>query len=218
MDNVRASYDTVAETYAVEVGDELAGKPLDRALLAALVELVGDRTLADVGCGPGHVTAHLAGLGANTIGLDLSPAMVATAGTKHPAIPFIQADLRELPAEDASWGGAVCLYTIIHLDADGRRVAFAELARVIRPGGWLLVSFHTHHLEQDVAPGGTIHMGQWWGHEVDVDFHFLDPAEVTAALGKAGFTIQARLDREPVSGTEAPTRRCYVLARRAPIP
>jgi SAM-dependent methyltransferase len=110
--------------------------------------------LADVGCGPGHVTAYLASLGAPVIGLDLSPAMVATARAAHPALRFSEGDLRKLPTGDASWGGAVCLYTIIHLDPDGRREAYAELARTIRPGGWLLVSFHTHHLEQDVAPVG----------------------------------------------------------------
>jgi hypothetical protein len=51
-----------------------------------------------------------------------------------------------------------------------------------------------------------------------VDFHFLDPGEVTGELAAAGFAIEARLDREPVKGAEAPSRRCYVLARRTPIP
>jgi hypothetical protein len=60
-DSVRRSYDAVAEHYVASFGGELAGKPLDRALLACLLEQSGqDAPVADLGCGPGHV-AGLAG-------------------------------------------------------------------------------------------------------------------------------------------------------------
>jgi SAM-dependent methyltransferase len=213
MDAVRASYDAVAQAYAAEIGPELAAKPIDRGLLSALVELVGDGVLADVGCGPGHVTAYLTALGAQAIGVDLSSGMVAAARASHPDLHFTVGDLLALPAVDAAWGGALCSYSIIHLDADERPRAYTELARVIKPGGWLLVSFHTSHLERGVEPGGTVHLEEWWGHGVDLDFHFLDPDDVTAGLDKAGFDLVARTDREPHPGTEAPTRRCYLLAR-----
>jgi SAM-dependent methyltransferase len=214
MDAVRASYDAVAGAYADQIGGELAGKPIDRGLLAALVELVSNGVLADVGCGPGHVTAYLTALGAQAIGVDLSPGMVSAARASHPELHFTVGDLLALPAVDAAWGGVLCAYSIIHLDADERPRAYAELARVIRPDGWLLVSFHTEHLDQGVAPGGTVHLEQWWGHDVDLDFHFLDPTEVISGLDRAGFALAARTDREPHPGTEAPTRRCYLLARR----
>lgn len=55
-----ATYDAVARTYDTELRDELARKPLDRALLDAFVELAGSGTIADVGCGPGQVTRYLA--------------------------------------------------------------------------------------------------------------------------------------------------------------
>ena len=84
MDPVRASYDTIAGRYAQEIGGELAGKPVDRALYALFAELVGAGTVGDVGCGPGHVTAHLAGLGVRTVGVDLSPGMVAVARARYP--------------------------------------------------------------------------------------------------------------------------------------
>jgi hypothetical protein len=60
----RAGYDAVAADYAEWVSDELAAKPLDRALLAAFAELVhaaGARPVGDLGCGSGRVTAHLVG-------------------------------------------------------------------------------------------------------------------------------------------------------------
>ena len=58
---VRAAYDAIARAYHDQLGEELAGKPLDRALLEAFAELAGAGMIADVGCGPGHVTRFLAG-------------------------------------------------------------------------------------------------------------------------------------------------------------
>ncbi len=73
----RASYDAVAAAYAEAMSDELRRKPLDRALLTAFAEQVrepgrDDARVWDVGCGPGHVTAFLAGLGLRAAGVDLS--------------------------------------------------------------------------------------------------------------------------------------------------
>lgn len=211
MDRIAKSYDTVAGRYAAEVGDELAGKPLDRALLGALVPMSGDGPLADIGCGPGHVTAHLAGLGARTVGVDLSPGMLAVARARRPDLAFAAGDLRALPFGDGVLGGALVAYAIIHLDPGARRRAFEELHRVVRPGGPLMVSFHTAHLQH---AGPVVHFGEWWGHEVDLDFHFLDPATVSAELAAAGWTPHARLERAPLPGVEAPTNRCTLLVIR----
>src|SRR5690242_12230268 len=82
-ERVRDSYDRVAERYLEEIGGELAGKPLDRALLRCLIELVADveettgtGAVADLGSGPGHVAAYLAAQGVTAIAIDISPAMV----------------------------------------------------------------------------------------------------------------------------------------------
>ena len=67
--NTRATYDRVAVDYAAHIGGELAGKPLDRALLACFAEQVdGMGTVVDMGCGPGHVAVYLHGLGVPMIG------------------------------------------------------------------------------------------------------------------------------------------------------
>jgi SAM-dependent methyltransferase len=79
----RASFDAVAADYAARFADELAGRPLDRALLAAFAECVPAGPVADVGCGPGHVTAHLASLGLEVCGIDLSPGMVEEGRVRH---------------------------------------------------------------------------------------------------------------------------------------
>jgi hypothetical protein len=76
---------------------------------------------------------------------------------------------------------------------------------VLRPGGPLLVSFHV---------GTEVrHLTEWLGHQVDVDFHFLEPDEVAEALRDAGLVPYARLERHAHPG-EVETRRAYLLARR----
>ncbi|MFG3343751.1 class I SAM-dependent methyltransferase [Streptomyces sp. NPDC048018] len=205
-ERVRRSYDVVAEEYRARIGDELDGKPLDRALLAALAEQAGDGALiADLGCGPGHIAGWLAEHGRNVVGVDLSPAMVAIGRKEYPRAEFREGDLLRLPARDGEFDAAVALYSLIHLAPAELAPALAEIRRVLRPGAPLLVSFHI---------GSEVRrLTEWWGHDVDVDFHFLDPAAVEAALREAGFRIEARLDRAPYAH-EAETRRAYLLARR----
>ena len=139
---VRAAYDAVARAYADQFAGELGHKPLDRALLASLCDLTGEGVLADVGCGPGHVTRFLADLHADVVGVDLSQEMVAVARERNPDLRFLQGSMLDLPVADRAWAGAACQYSMIHLTDAERAAACADLARVIRPGGALLVAFH----------------------------------------------------------------------------
>lgn len=212
----RRSYDAVAERYAREIGDELDGKPLDRALLDAFAELAADGPVADVGCGPGQVTGRLASrhdarLAARPFGVDLSPAMCAVA-RRGTGLPFLAADMSALPIRSGALGGVLCLYAVIHLGPAERAAAYAEFARVLRPGAPVLVAFHTS--DPDLRAGEEAHLDEWWGHSVDLTFRCLDPAAETAALDRAGLALTARLDREPHPGVEHPSRRTYLLARR----
>lgn len=78
----RESYDTVAADYAALLKDELANSPFERAMLGVFAERVlaaGGGRVADLGCGPGRVTGHLASLGLDICGVDLSPEMIAVA-------------------------------------------------------------------------------------------------------------------------------------------
>jgi len=212
VDQVRASYDAVARRYAEEIAGELAGKPVDRALYRLFAELVGGGTVGDVGCGPGHVTAHLAELGLHPVGIDPSPGMIEVARSREPGLEFVNGSFAHLPVDDGGWVGAVAPYSIIHVPPPDRPVAWAELARAVRPGGWLLVAFHVE--EAGAPPGSTVHLAEWWGYRIDLDFHFLDPAELSAELARAGFTVMVRTDRQPWPDVEHQSRRSYLLSRR----
>ena len=209
----RASYDAVAGRYAAEVGDELRGKALDRALLGLVVELAAGGTIGDLGCGPAHVAAHLASLGARVVGLDLSPVMCAL-GRRLTGLGVAAGDLAALPLRSGSVAAVVCAYAVIHLDEAARVAAYAGMARVLAPGGHALVAFHT--ADGEIATGGALHLREWWESEVELTFRFLDPVREVALLAAAGLPLVARLDRAPLPGVEHPSHRSYVLVRREP--
>lgn len=202
-ENVRASYDAVAEPYREQFADELDRKPLDRALLRAVVELAANRPIADLGCGPGHVSQWLSANGARVVGIDLSPAMVEAARGAVVDAEFRVGDLRELPAQDGEFGAAVVFYSIIHVADADRPLAWRELARVLAGGGTALVAFHV---------GDEVrHRDEWFGQPVNLDFRLLEPAVVTQELESAGFAVRATLTRAHEPG-EVETVRAYVLA------
>jgi SAM-dependent methyltransferase len=212
MAAIRVSYDAVAGSYAEAMSDELRHKPLDRALLAVFAEQVGGAgRVWDIGCGPGHVTAFLTGLGLNAAGLDLSVAMIAQARKRHPGLEFSTGSMTALPAADGSRSGLVSFYSLIHMidDAD-LRLALAEFRRVLADDGLLLLAVHTGHEIR--------HSTEWFGAEVDVSFRFFDPDWLSAELEQAGFAIESLTRRQPYPQAEVPTPRAYFLARARSLP
>jgi SAM-dependent methyltransferase len=203
----RSAYDTVAADYADLLRDELAGRPLDRALLATFAELaraVGDGPVAEAGCGPGRVTAYLAGLGLHTFGIDMSPGMLAVAQRDHPGLPFILGRLGALPVADGALAGLAAWYSIIHTPPEDLGEVFAEFARVLRPGAELLLAFQ--------AGDEKVHLSQAYGHTIALDAYRLSPAAIEDRLAAAGLTTHTRVLRDP--GPREQTPQAYLLARR----
>jgi ubiquinone/menaquinone biosynthesis C-methylase UbiE len=212
---IAATYDAVAERYAAAMVNELEERPIERGLLDALVALTAPlgKPLADLGCGPGHITRYLADRGANVVGIDLSPQMIEVARRRFPGLALQVGSMTQLAAEAGAWSGAALLYSIIHLTAEERGRAFAELARVVCAGGYVLVSFHVASAAQPA--GSALELARWFDTDVDLTTYFLDPAEILGGLRRAGFSLQARLDRQPLSSHEYPSQRAYLLMQRA---
>jgi SAM-dependent methyltransferase len=202
----RAAYDAVAGDYAERFRTELEAKPLGRAMLAAFAELVratGAGPVADIGCGPGRVTAHLHSLGVDAFGIDLSPAMVAVARRGHPGLRFDVGTMSALDLPDGALAGVVAWYSIIHTPPEQLPEAFAELHRVLAPGGRLLVAFQVRD--------EPVHVSEGFGRALALDFHPLSPELVCELLERAGFVVDARLVREPDATEKVP--QAHLLAR-----
>ncbi len=205
---LRAAYDAVARPYAERFARELDDKPLDRALLCWFGEMVrGAGPVADLGCGPGHVTRWLRERGADAFGVDASAEMVAVARELHrdADAPFRRGDFLALDVPDASLAGAIAFHAYVHLPPAELPRAFRELARVLRPRAPALVAFHVGL--------GVVHLDAWLDRPVALDWHLFPMPVVVDALERAGLSVETKLERAPYPG-EHPTTRGYVLARR----
>ncbi|MEU6343523.1 class I SAM-dependent methyltransferase [Streptomyces sp. NPDC046977] len=208
LDAVRASYDTVAADYARFFGTTLAEPPLDQAMLAAFADLVragGSGPVADLGCGPGRVTAHLASLGLDAFGVDLSPGMVEVARRSYPGLRFDVGAMPALDLPDGGLGGVLSWYSTVHTPLRELPAVVAEYHRVLAPGGHLLLAFK--------AGDGHVRLEHAYGHPVTLDVHRHPPDRVAALLAEAGFTETACLVRA-ASGVER-TPQAFLLVRRA---
>jgi SAM-dependent methyltransferase len=210
--HTRASYDAVAVRYAEWLRDELAAKPLDRAILAAFAELVraaGQGPVADIGCGAGRVTAHLNELGLPAFGIDLSPQMVAVARQTYPGLRFSVGSMLALDLPDGTLGGLLAWYSTIHVPDDRLPEAFAEFYRVLVPGGYALLAFQVGKEPR--------HVTQALGQPVSVDLYQRQPDTVAELLARAGLAVRARLIREPDDEGDFTERtpQAFLLARKA---
>lgn len=137
QDETRAAYDGVVELYASLFADRLETQPFARAMIGTFAELLrgtGNLRAADVGCGPGHLTAMLHDLGLDAFGLDLSPAMIEHARRALPALRFDEARMEALPVEDGTLGGVLAHYSMIHTPPEELHALLDEQARVLAPG------------------------------------------------------------------------------------
>ncbi len=181
---------------------ELFGAGVERAALPALLD---DRwVVGDLGCGTGQMTASLAPFVSRVIAVDGSAPMLAAARKRlapHANVELRRGELEALPIDDGALDAAV-LSLALNLAPEPVRV-LAEAARVLRPGGKLLVVDMTPHERIDLAES----LGQLWpGFDADA---------VTSLARRAGFD---RVTYHPLPADPAakgPTLFAAVLRRGA---
>ncbi|MBB5955594.1 SAM-dependent methyltransferase [Saccharothrix tamanrassetensis] len=204
--DARSSYDTVAASYTDQLRDALADRPYMLSALALFADFVradGGGPVADVGCGPGYVTAHLRELGLDAFGIDLSPAMVDAARREHPGVRFEVGSMTDLDLADASLAGLLAWWSLIHIPDDAVPSVFAHFRRVLRPGGRLILGFH-------VGDESRLKTQGYGGHPMNVYVHLRPPSRVSGWLRDAGFTVEAETLLDP--GERLPG--AFVFARR----
>ena len=136
----------------------------------------------DLGCGPGHLTAHLRSLGVEATGLDLVPEFIAHARATHPDVPFGRASMRQLPIADGAAAGVLAWYSLIHVPPDEFDDVLHELRRVLARGGTVVAGFFDG--EQVAAFDHKVATAYYWPAD-----------ELAARLERVGFTEVERLQR-----------------------
>jgi SAM-dependent methyltransferase len=110
-----------------------------------------------------------------------------------------------LDLPDATLGGLLALYSVIHVPDERLPAVFAEFRRVLVPGGYVLLAFQ-------VGDGERLRMTERFGQEITLDYYWRSPEAVAAALTEAGLPPQTRMVREPLDEEKRP--RAFLLARK----
>jgi ubiquinone/menaquinone biosynthesis C-methylase UbiE len=178
-DTVRRGYDELVDDYAAQRTEDSD----DVDVLASFLDALStDARLLDAGCGQGTpVLASLADVAG--VGLDISRGQLTRAAENAPAASLTQGDMTRLPFADERFDAVTALWSVIHVPEGDHRAVFEEFARVLRPGGRLLVVEGTNEWR------GT--NPDWLGGGAEMQWHIAGPEKTRAHLRSVGFEIVA---------------------------
>ena len=204
---VAKQYNTVAKEYVETFIGEHEKKPMDQEILHRFSKEVGNRRpVWDFGCGPGQTTRYLRDLGTEISGLDVSDRLLEEARTINPGICFRKGDILGLDFEENSIGAIVAFYAIVNFTQEQVGTAFREIFRILQPEGIFLFTYH--------IGDETIHLDEFIGKQVDIDFTFFRTDFIALSLVDSGFIGIEVIERAPYPGVEYQSRRAYVFATK----
>ncbi|WP_232702377.1 class I SAM-dependent methyltransferase [Halobacterium wangiae] len=201
---VADAYDTLAETYETQEEDPYCAD-LEFPATTDLLPDVADMTVLDAGCGHGRYAEWLVEQGADVVAVDESAEMLERAERRvGDRADVRRADITEplAFADDDEFDGVVCGLSL-HYVEDWRE-PFAEFARVLRPGGFLVFSAH-HPVDEYVAFEAENYFEveqerMTWsasGEEVAVPFYRRPLSEVVNPLLETGFELDELVEPKP---------------------
>lgn len=175
---VRRGYDDLGESYAACRSAEGQGMEA----LAEFLDSLPDRArVLDAGCGPGTPVLARTSAVASATGIDFSREQLRLAASNVPAASLAQGDMTRLPVRDGGFDGVTAYHSLIHVPLDEHQTVVDEFARVLRPGGRVLLS------EGPEEWRGT--NPDWLETGVEMQWHVAGADATRAQLRRAGFTI-----------------------------
>jgi SAM-dependent methyltransferase len=212
-------YEAFADEYREHARDGLYNAHYDLPACLGLLGEVGGRLVLDAACGPGLYAAELAARGARVIGFDQSPRMVELCRGQVPAGEFRVHDL----ADPISWLAddsvdlALCALAIEYVD--DRVAALAELRRVLRPGGALVLS-RQHPTADWLRNGGSYFeqrvIEETWSKGWQVRYWLESLEDSCAEFAAAGFLIERLTEPRPVAAGQAVDPEDFGRLQREP--
>jgi ubiquinone/menaquinone biosynthesis C-methylase UbiE len=159
-----SAYDDIAEWYDNWIGTHSMREDPYFAAVVPLMGEVAGRHICDLACGQGRVARHLADLGAEVVGVDLSTKLLAIARRQEETVPrsirYLRGDTCTLDGiADGEFDGVVCHMAL--MDITDLTSTLRSVVRVLRPGGWFVFAilhpcYHTAQSEEMETPQGTV--------------------------------------------------------------
>ncbi|WP_276279530.1 class I SAM-dependent methyltransferase [Halorussus caseinilyticus] len=195
-DAVRRGYDEMAETYAAERSEGGRGTELLTDFLDALPD---DPRVLDAGCGQGTpVLARLAESG-DPLGLDFSREQLRLAAVNVPGASLSQGDMTALPFRDDAFDAVTAYNSLIHVPYGDHETVLGEFARVLRPGGRVLLTEGCQEWSGENP--------DWLDTGVEMQWDIAGTEATRAQLESAGFAVVGEwevTDRLNDDGEEVP--------------
>jgi SAM-dependent methyltransferase len=210
VNDIEGSYNAAATDYHALLKDLVGQGVAERMMLSYFAATVGPGPIADLGCGTGRITTHLAEAGLDVFGIDLTPGMIEVAREAYPALRFEVGSIFELDLKDGELAGALLWYSLVHTPREQLPAAFAEVYRVLQPGGHLIYGYKAGPSRTGDTP--AYHLTTAYGHAVDLDVYLQEPTDVAMLLAAAGFEEVATLTHAPEWGEKQP--QAYNLVRK----
>ena len=187
------AYASGAEEYGRKFGDDLVTNEFDRSVLdEAIGDLPPCALVLDIGCGPAQVSSYVRVAGHAAVSIDLTLEMLLVARSRGAAQAAVRADVQRLPLASAIGDAAVCWYSLHHLPRTVMPAVLAELRRVLRVGGRLVVGTHG-------GVGEELHATEWRGSPESVVVTYYTEHELEGLLGRAGFGNLSAHRRDPLA-------------------
>jgi ubiquinone/menaquinone biosynthesis C-methylase UbiE len=215
---VRKVYEAIADEYDERIpGNGVVDEIFTDSEADFLLGKVrsGDDVL-DMGCGTGRFTIPLAERARSVSGLDMSAMMLATARKKladrELEAELHQGDMADLPFPDASFDVVVSMLALMHIPRQDRQQVFGEVARVLRPGGRLLMGVKNSVFERmfrgdrfavvditDAESEELIFTNTRSGEDMVAPWHSFSPDELTSLSAVAGLSLVHLRGNSPIA-------------------